>query len=990
MRGIAQGKVLVGAMTLLVCLFIGGRGVYADLTIVAEGRPRAVILIPDDPSPVVCEAADELARVIEKASGARLLIYPESEYWDRHPGWPASFATRLVVGNCAIVQESGINLTELPPEGFVIKTVGNHVILAGRDEPSVGWSTRGQRLPASTRGTWHAVCAFLEDYLRVRWLWPGPLGEVIPPTDNIAVGDIDRTDAPALVSRILRPHCFYGSGWHNAALELGLTNQEQFAMSQELDRWSDHQRLGASINIASTEFSKEWLEEFGDEHPEWFALQPSGRRLLSFGGGYKVRMCLSNPGVIDEVVRRIVAYVDEHPDIDGYGIAPSDVFGSYCVCDKCTAWGPTTSDLVARHAAAVAEKVKALRPGKLVHALAYHKYDAPPQSEVILPDNVVLSYVGIWYFGYLCDEVHQRSVEYWDGWAEICSKMVWRPNNFCMFTGVPKVYVTKLADDFRHFYNNKMIGVDFDRLGPNWANDGLNYYVTARLCWNPETPVAQIVDDYCEKGFGAAAAAVREYFAELEEITEQVAAARPTDDDVREIPAYYTADQLSTLRAILDHAAQTAADPVVTERIAFLSQGLEFAEIESPLFCAVQQTGEKKPSEAEIAQFRELLERRQQFARDHYDSWAVDVVGVYGRNQSWLEEQLFVEPKAGIFDDLANAYDEVMQLPEEWEFQLDPQLVGENEQWFAVDYDDSDWKPIIVGDFWENQGYEDYDSAAWYRRRVELPADLADKQVELCFGGADEVAHVWVNGILAGGHDIGPEGWDKRFIIDITHQVKPGEENLIAVRVIDSNRMGGLWQPIKVVTPKSSLIPIKDVWLRSTSPDAAYGRSNTLAVGAHDLFRSVLAWQLPENLDKVTIGAARLVLPLRYHTGDASYALYRFTEDFYEPKVNWNTIDGTTPWAGEGGAGGAIAGEPVARADLAAVSAEDVERSATPPALVFDVTELLRSWAGEEPPYGVLIVQDPPREGVTLSPHSREADDLALRPRLEIDYALAP
>jgi len=477
---------------------------------------------------------------------------------------------------------------------------------------------------------------------------------------------------------------------------------------------------------------------------------------------------------------------------------------------------------------------------------------------------------------------------------------------------VPRVYATKLARDFRHFYQNNMIGVDFDRLSPNWAIDGLNYYVAARLCWDPTADAEQLVADYCQKGFRSAAPAVRRYFAEIDKLTDEVAAARTARDDSRSVPGYYSLDQLAALRALLDEAEQLAADDTTVQaRIAFLREGLDFGEIEVSLGHAVQQAQQQKPSQQQITQVRDLLARRQQLCQERCASWAVNVADLC-RGQSWLEEQLFAQPEAGTFDDLPNAYDEIVQLPHEWKFQLDPQLAGEQQKWFAPDYDDSDWAKITVDDFWGNQGYEDYDGAAWYRTTVELPADLPGQQVELCFGAADEVAHVWVNGTFAGAHDIGPEGWDKRFAIDITGAAIPGQKDLIVVRVIDSDRMGGLWKPVKVITPKTTLIPIKDAWLRSNFPDEAYGKNPSLAVVDDDYFRAVLIWQLPENLDKVTIRSARMVLPLPLPYGSAAYSVYALAQDFYEPKVSWNTTDGATQWPGGAGAVGALAGAAIA------------------------------------------------------------------------------
>ena len=956
----------------------------ADVPIVRNGRPAAVILVADDATPVAHEAANELVRVVEKATGARLSVCPEGEFITKDRNYPAEAAAKILVGGTKTGRELGVDLSRLPPEGYVIRTLGKYLILAGRDGTHEDWLWRGHRRPVRLRGSWYAACAFLEDVLGVRWLWPGDSGEIAPQTEDVTVAEIDRTEAPALAARALRANFAYGSTWRTAALALGLSVQEQFAMMEELIRWADHQRLGSSLSITHTEFTNRWLDQFAEAHPDWFALQPSGKRLLTFGGGYRVRMCLSNPGVIDEVVRRAVVYLDKHPDTDGFGIAPSDVYGSYCVCEPCRRWGPTTSDLIAWHAEAVAKRVATLRPGRFVHALAYHKYNDAPKSNVRLGDNVVLSYVGVDYFGYLCDRAHERSVAEWDGWAKVASRIVWRPNNFCQFAGVPRVYIRKLGQDFRRFHAGGMVGVDFDRLAPNFALDGLNYYVTARLTWDPEADVEKIVDDYCRRGFGTAASAVKEYFMALQNITDRIASEREGDRYVRDIPARYRTEDMSSLRSILSRANGLAGDDEdVLGRVAFLAEGLDFAEPQVELHRAVEKAEKQKPSQSEVGKLRRLLDRREALCRERCSSWAVNVADL-SRSQTWLAEQLFAQPKPGTFDDLPNAHEEVLTLPAQAKFRIDPDFVGEKEQWYALDHDDSGWADIRIGEFWEKQGYPDYDSAAWYRLEADLPTSLAGKIVQLCFGAADENAKVYVNGKLSGEFDIGPEGWDKRFFIDVTAQAVPGHVNTIAVRVIDSVGAGGIWKPIKVVTPKTVLVPTRDAWLRANFADTAYGRDPSLALGAKDYFRSVLGWQLPE---KVAIRSARIVLPLRYQKGKGSYALYPVLQDWYEPRTTWQAPFGVEPWNGAPGAGAGITGEPSGRAEHPPIEEEDAEKTNPPPALVFDVTTLAREWIEGAPNHGVVVVQDPPDDSATCAPHSREAADPRLRPRLEFDLA---
>jgi len=214
-----------------------------------------------------------------------------------------------------------------------------------------------------------------------------------------------------------------------------------------------------------------------------------------------------------------------------------------------------------------------------------------------------------------------------------------------------------------------------------------------------------------------------------------------------------------------------------------------------------------KPTGDEIAAARALMAQRHQFIKTFIGRWELEPERVWGDWPDWLdritaaaEEEAAVDPWA----DLWHEYDEVMTVPEEgWRFALDPGRVGLNEKWFANDHDDSGWTAIKVGDFWEAQGFDGYDGLAWYRRKLTLPAALADKPVIFSFGAADESADVYIDGKLAGVRKHTPQGWDKRFELDLTGHVKPGVEQTYAIRVMDTVGMGGLWKPIKVITPRA-------------------------------------------------------------------------------------------------------------------------------------------------------------------------------------------
>ena len=115
----------------------------------------------------------------------------------------------------------------------------------------------------------------------------------------------------------------------------------------------------------------------------------------------------------------------------------------------------------------------------------------------------------------------------------------------------------------------------------------------------------------------------------------------------------------------------------------------------------------------------------------------------------------------------------------------------------AENFDDGSWKPIKVGN-WETQGFPGYDGFAWYRIAFDAPAKVDCNAVELSFGGVDEEAWVWLNGVYVGQHAVGVSGWDKPFALDVTDELRWGKRNVLVVRVFDARQAGGIWKPIKL------------------------------------------------------------------------------------------------------------------------------------------------------------------------------------------------
>jgi len=147
----------------------------------------------------------------------------------------------------------------------------------------------------------------------------------------------------------------------------------------------------------------------------------------------------------------------------------------------------------------------------------------------------------------------------------------------------------------------------------------------------------------------------------------------------------------------------------------------------------------------------------------------------------------------------------IVPLSRVWKFKTDLDDVGLKQKWYALETDDSGWAEVRSGKNygWESQGFPGYTGHGWYRQRVKVPKDIEKrKSFYLCFGAVDEDAEVYINGKKAFEHTWASTGltpgeiWITPFAFDPRPLLRPGKENLIAVRVYNRQDMGGIWKPV--------------------------------------------------------------------------------------------------------------------------------------------------------------------------------------------------
>ncbi len=148
-------------------------------------------------------------------------------------------------------------------------------------------------------------------------------------------------------------------------------------------------------------------------------------------------------------------------------------------------------------------------------------------------------------------------------------------------------------------------------------------------------------------------------------------------------------------------------------------------------------------------------------------------------------------------------------LGDDMSFKTDPLVEGVSQQWYAVEYDDSQWATIDSGKSYQSQGYPDYVGITWYRKDFFVPDDWNKKTISLEIGFVSEGSSLYINGALVGNFS----GWN--LSLGISSLLRAGQNNLICIKVGQSSPDGGLYRdPVQLLL----MNPTTLIGLSSTIP----------------------------------------------------------------------------------------------------------------------------------------------------------------------------
>ncbi len=193
---------------------------------------------------------------------------------------------------------------------------------------------------------------------------------------------------------------------------------------------------------------------------------------------------------------------------------------------------------------------------------------------------------------------------------------------------------------------------------------------------------------------------------------------------------------------------------------------------------------------------------------------------------------------------------ETVSLCGPWWFRTDSGNVGKEQRWYGSDESIGGWRKVCVPHTWQvDTTFIEYRGVAWYRRTFEAPSEWQNSAVRIEFEAVFHSATIWINGELAGEHV--RKGYTA-FVLDITHLLRRGSSNTIAIRVdnaFNSNMLprgrssdwahdGGIYRPVQLLITPKTFVERVDL---EAFPDLA-SKDGKLTITAHLRNASSKSW----------------------------------------------------------------------------------------------------------------------------------------------------
>lgn len=475
------------------------------------------IVIGSDAVPVVKFAAREARTFLSQTFGADIPVVSA----------PRAGKAHLFLGASRRAEAAGVSIDGLANDGFVLLSKGNDVFVVGEDDPEVDPAVRVRKpywgSHNYSHGTLNGVYSFLERFAGVRFYFPGELGTCIDRRKALEVPEGLTVEEPALS---IRKWSEYSDGeWPEG--ENPLCGAHPMKALNLLRNRASTKNYNCCHGLNGFRYA----DRFGKTHPEYFALDRKGRRMIEGKGWARGHLCFSS-GIRDEIFKDCLSYLKgEDASVRGvpsrsrkksFGwnynttsryidLMPQDG-NAACYCDRCKAQlrkdgrkYPAT-ELVWGLLAEVAGRLKKEGYEPTFTMMSYADYADLPDCQ--LPPNlkVMVAKTGPWK-NVIPGNIESDAVFY-DSWARRLGGKTWiwtyprrgETLNFNVPGWAPRAWGRYYKGVAPHIFGI-FAQCETDRCIDNL----MGYYILSKICWNPDTDVDAVMDEFFRRMFGAAA-----------------------------------------------------------------------------------------------------------------------------------------------------------------------------------------------------------------------------------------------------------------------------------------------------------------------------------------------------------------------------------------------------------------------------------------------------------------------------------------------------
>jgi hypothetical protein len=429
------------------------------LEIVRDGKAAATIVVASDAEKDLKNAAKILHDCLAESSGADLNIANTAP----------QTGNLIYIGPGPWVKEFKVKQKDLDNDGFEILFPDARSILI---------------LGPTKWGTEFGIYEFLERYVGVRWLIPGPDGTHIPKHATIDVPAVNVRQEPAFLMRLFSGFSGGQRPWLRTARMPARRRQVEY--SHALARLLP-------------------FKVYGKTHPEFYPLL-NGKRWEP-GEGYR-QICFSAPGIAEEAAKVIIKRFDENPSIRtaSFGVNDNDHSEkSWCQCEACKAkyigknnslGGPDCSDIYYEWCGKVMDMVLKKYPDTLFGCIAYNNVLEPP-SKVKMPTRLI-PFICMDRMQWVDPKRREAGHILQKRWHKASPVIGWYNYIYGRVYHVPRVYFHRMADNYRFAKANGTRYCYAEAAPPrdsNWG-EGPKLYLASRLLWNPDLDVDALLRDW--------------------------------------------------------------------------------------------------------------------------------------------------------------------------------------------------------------------------------------------------------------------------------------------------------------------------------------------------------------------------------------------------------------------------------------------------------------------------------------------------------------